>query len=124
MKMNQIRLLAYLVFVAGTFANILGMTVAAQTNTLSQLSSQLCTIVGDVRDVIGVFALVLFIIGGVLYAAAHFLPAAGQIRGNLQGWSMGMIIGGIIGIILVIAAPAIVNIVTGFGSGTLSSVTC
>lgn len=90
--------------------------VTLVTAQLTNLSSQLCAIVADVRDIIGIFALVLFLIGGVLYAAAHFMPAAGQIRGNLQGWAMGMIIGGVIGLILVIIAPSIVSAIASFSN--------
>ncbi|MGC8623370.1 MAG: hypothetical protein ACP5TK_01715 [Candidatus Micrarchaeia archaeon] len=101
-----------LAFVATMFLGIM----QAQ-GTIISVSSQLCNIVTDVKLVVGVFTLVMFIVGGVLYAAAHFLPAAGQIRGNLQGWAMGMIVGGIVGLIIIIIAPYVVTTIAGFGSG-------
>ncbi|MEM3820586.1 MAG: hypothetical protein QXM58_02515 [Candidatus Micrarchaeaceae archaeon] len=106
-------------------ASFLSTALMAQ-NTMSAtqtLSSQLCGIVSSVRTIIGIIALVMFLIGGVLYAIAHFLPSAGQIKGSLQGWAMGMIIGGIVGLILVIIAPYIITQVVAFGNG-ISAASC
>ncbi len=90
---------------------------------ITALSSQLCALVSDIRMIVGVFTLALFLIGGVLYAAAHFMPAAGQIKSNMQGWAMGMIIGGVVGLILVIIAPYIVKAIAGFSAGNVT-LTC
>ncbi len=88
------------------------------------LSSQLCALVSDIRSIVGVFTLALFLIGGVLYAAAHFMPSAGQIKGSLQGWAMGMIIGGVVGLILVIIAPYIVQMIASFSGGNVVVPNC
>ncbi|MDE1762332.1 MAG: hypothetical protein KGH78_04035 [Candidatus Micrarchaeota archaeon] len=80
-------------------------------------TSELCGIVSTVRTVIGIIALVMFLIGGVLYAVGHFMPAAGNVRAGMQGWAMGMILGAVIGVILVILAPFIISTVLNFGSG-------
>lgn len=93
------------------------------TSIVETLTSQLCGIVGGVRTVIGVIALVMFLVGGVLYAVGHFMPAAGQVKASMQGWAMGMILGGVVGVILVILAPFIVTTILNFGSG-LSSLPC
>ena len=120
---KKIRLAIYLVFIGGIVANLLGLSLSAQSS-VSILTSNLCNIVNTVRTVVGIFALVLFVVGGVLYAAAHFLPSAGNLRSGLQGWSLGMIMGGIIGLILVLAAPWIVSTVAGFGSSISSISGC
>ena len=120
---KKIRLAIYLVFISGVVANLLGLSLSAQSS-VSILTSNLCNIVNTVRTVVGIFALVLFVVGGVLYAAAHFLPSAGNLRSGLQGWSLGMIMGGIIGLILVLAAPWIVSTVAGFGSSISSISGC
>ncbi len=75
------------------------------------------------KSIIALFAMVMFLIGGVLYAIGHFLPATGQLKGSIQGWALGMILGGIVGVILVIIAQPIVNMVATFGNG-ISSVSC
>ena len=92
-------------------------------SVIQTITSQLCGIVNGVRTTIGVIALVMFLVGGVLYAVGHFLPTAGQIKASIQGWAMGMVLGGVIGVILVIIAPFIIGIVLGFGSG-ISSLQC
>ncbi len=87
----------------------------------------LCNVISAVQEVVGVIAILLFVLGGVMYAIAHMMPSAGQLRGNLQGWSMGMIVGGIVGLILVILAPGIVTFIIGNGlsqtvnGGTITS---
>lgn len=94
--------------------------VSAQANVIS---SALCGVVDNVRLFVGILALVLFILGGILYATAHFLPTAGQLKGSMQGWAMGMLMGGVLGIILVILAQPIVTLITGF-SNTVSAPSC
>jgi hypothetical protein len=101
--------------------------VAAQSSAVAVTTSTLCGIIGGVRSVVGVIALVLFIVGGALYAVAHMMPAAGNLRGNVQGWSLGMIVGGIVGLIIVLIAPAIIGAIAGVslsGSGSITSPSC
>ena len=98
------------------------MSASLAQNALTVVSSTFCALVTTVRSIIALFALVLFLIGAVLYAIAHFLPAAGQLKGGLQGWALGMILGGVVGIILVIIAQPLVNMIAGFGN--VMSVTC
>ncbi|MEM3416231.1 MAG: hypothetical protein QW719_02755, partial [Candidatus Micrarchaeaceae archaeon] len=71
-----------------------GTTTSQSAPSVQLLSSQLCGIINGINTIVGTIALVMFLIGGVLYAIAHFLPTAGQVKGSLQGWAMGMIIGG------------------------------
>ena len=55
------------------------------------------------------FALVVMLIGGTLYAGSHVLP--GSARGPLQGYGMGMILGGVVAAIIATAAGPILSIV-------------
>ncbi len=118
------------IFYAFVVLNIASILAYAQVgggggyNQVGGLSAEFCQIVTDVRDVVGVFALAMFLIGGILYAAGHFMPAAGQIRSTTQGWAMGMVIGGIIGLILVIIAPTILGLITSFSGGSVQAATC
>jgi hypothetical protein len=95
-------------------------------NAVNALTSTLCNIIDGVRSIVGIVALAMFLIGGILYAVAHFMPSAGQYKGAIQGWSMGMIIGGVIGIILVILAPIIITAVLSFNAQIqgVASITC
>lgn len=73
----------------------------------SGVSSAICTIFRDITSVIFVLALTLVILGGTLYAGANLLPA--QTKGAMQGYGMSMVVGGVVGIIIVLAAPFILN---------------
>ena len=84
------------------------ISMAAATAS-SIVSSNLCYIITNIQDIVGIIALALFILGGACYGVAHMLPAAGNLKGNLQGWALGMIVGGIVGLIIVIIAPGIVS---------------
>jgi len=119
MNTNIWKVMYYLLFAA----TLIGANFAQTTSGITAISSAFCALVGTVRSIIALFAVVLFLIGGVLYAIAHFLPATGQLKGSLQGWALGMILGGIVGVILVIIAQPIINMVAGFGNG-ISTVSC
>ncbi len=102
-------------------ANLVAPLFAANNSTISTLTSELCNIIVGVRTVIGVIALVMFLLGGILYAVGHFMPSAGNVKSNMQGWAMGMILGGVVGVILVLVAPFLVGLLLSFNS-KLSSV--
>ena len=121
MNANIWKVMYYLFFAT----TLIGANFAQTTSPtgVNAISSTFCALVGTVRSVIALFAVVMFLIGGVLYAIAHFLPTTGQLKGSLQGWALGMILGGIVGVILVIIAQPIVNMVATFGNG-IASVSC
>lgn len=89
----------------------------ATTTQISAIKATLCDIIGSVRDIIGILALVMFLVGGTLYTIGHFMPAAGQVRASMQGWAVGIMLGGLVGVLLVILAPYIVEVLLGFGTG-------
>jgi hypothetical protein len=93
-------------------------------NFVSQLTTQFCSLINGVRAVIGVLALLMFLVGAILYAGGHFLPTAGQVKGSAQGWAMGMIIGSLIGVVLFILAPYIISFIVGFGNGQIAAPSC
>ncbi len=98
------------------YASCTGAGCTAAGSAPANVIDALCGIINTIGTVIAIFSLVMFILGGTLYALAHFLPAAGNFRSGLQGWGMGMIIGGIVALILYIAAPYIVTTVANFGN--------
>ncbi len=80
----------------------------------AQPNSVICSIITlyqDVAAAIFVIGLMLMILGGALYAGAHLMPS--QQRGSLQGYGMGMVLGGVIGIIIAVLAPFILQVITG-----------
>ncbi|MGC9129598.1 MAG: hypothetical protein ACP5GB_01815 [Candidatus Micrarchaeia archaeon] len=120
MNANALKVMYYLFFATALISIVNGAT---SSNSITAVSSAFCALVNTVRSIIALFAVVMFLIGGVLYAIGHFLPNAGQLKGSVQGWAIGMILGGIVGVVLVIIAQPIVNMVAKFGSG-ISSVSC
>jgi hypothetical protein len=78
---------------------------------VSSIQSTLCNIYNDIKTVIFVLALALMVLGGALYGGAHIMPSSS--RGSIQGYGFAMIMGGIIGLIIVLAAPFVINTVVG-----------
>ena len=104
----------------------LGSLGGSSPNTQG-INTSLCHVIQGVQQVVAVVSILLFVLGGLMYAIAHMMPAAGQLRGNLQGWSMGMIVGGIVGLILVLLAPGLVGFIVANGQqagGAVTSATC
>lgn len=92
---------------------------------IASLQSGFCNIVFDVRSVIGILVLLLFVFGAIMYAVGHFLPQAANLRSGAQSWGLGMIIGGTVGLILVLIAPYIISMVISFSGQTSVSIpTC
>jgi hypothetical protein len=106
------------------FAQING--IFSGTMAVTSLDIALCGIIADIQLVVGLLAVVLIMLGGVLYAIAHFMPSAGNFKANAQSWALGMVIGAIVGLIIVIAAPGIVSEIAQFGglSTTFSTTMC
>ncbi|MDE1865506.1 MAG: hypothetical protein KGH94_02615 [Candidatus Micrarchaeota archaeon] len=91
---------------------ILGMTLVtpAQNSAASSAVLQvICSIFNTIKTVIFVIGLALMILGGAIYAGANLMPS--QSRGSFQGYGMAMIIGGVIGVAIAVAAPFILNTV-------------
>ena len=96
------------------------MTAASATSITSTVTSQICIIYTVVHTAIFILGLVLMIGGAALYAASHIMP--GQSKSTLQGYGMGMILGGVIGVIIAEIAPFLLGLIMG-GSASVASVT-
>ena len=91
MNINKIRASVMLTMLVGMIVTVLSQQIAFAASVQTTLSTELCNVVNSIKTIIGIFALLLFILGGVLYAVAHFLPTAGNLRSGMQGWGMGML---------------------------------
>ena len=83
----------------------------ATTNTLT---TTLCTLYKDLNSIIPVVAFVLFILSGVSYAAGQFFGA--ETRARAITWSMSMLTGAIIGLLITQFASLIITNLMGSGS--------
>ncbi len=118
MDINKIRASVMLTMLVGMIVTVLSQQIAFATGITTALSTELCNVVNSIKTIIGIFALLLFILGGVLYAVAHFLPTAGNLRSGMQGWGMGMLMAGVIALIIYLVAPFILHTLIGIGSTT------
>jgi hypothetical protein len=114
--LNKIKTAVFVATLFGIIASVLIPGVQAVNGGGSELQDVLCGIIAAIATVIGVLAIFMFVLGGILYAFAHFLPAAGNLKGSMQGWGMGVLMGGIIMIILYVLAPFIVGTILGFST--------
>ena len=92
--------------VLGVFAGLITVS-AAQVQ--SGLTSAICLVFNTIRNIIFILGLTLLILGGALYAGANLMPSSQ--KGGFQGYGMAMIIGGVIGVAIAVAAPFILNLV-------------
>lgn len=79
----------------------------------SNITSQLIELVKLLQGIVPVVALGLFVFAGVVYALGQIFDV--QTRQKAQNWAMAMIVGGVIGILIVIIAPFLVDFLIGFG---------
>jgi hypothetical protein len=104
----------YLLLAVSVFG-LLGTFASAQSSVAvsSAATQALCTVFNTVRNIIFLLGLTLMILGGALYAGATIMP--GQSKGSFQGYGMSMIIGGVIGVAIAVAAPFVLNLVVSAG---------
>ncbi len=128
MNFGKLRLVLYLLVFVNIATLVMPLTADSTNSVTNALTSQLCGIVGSVRTIVGVLALTLFLIGGVLFAVSHFLPTNLEFKKSLTVWSQGMIIGGLIGLIIVLIAQPIISLITQIGTSaggsSIAAITC
>jgi len=87
---------------------------AATTDLTVKFNDQMVSLVDLIKSIVPVVALGLFVLAGLVYAIGQVFDA--QTRQKAQSWAMSMIVGGIIGVLLVIVAPWLVNFLLGFSA--------
>ncbi len=116
------------VYSVSTSTTVSSTTITVLPAGTSGIVTQLCAIVNEVRSIIGIIALVLFMVGGLMYAISHFLPTNLEFKKSMTTWSTAMIIGGVIGLVIVlIAQPLIIAIISlgqSAGGVSLPLITC
>ncbi|MCL5428084.1 MAG: hypothetical protein M1321_02785, partial [Candidatus Marsarchaeota archaeon] len=87
---SKIGMMMQLMLVGSIVASLLAPLAYAQ-NAVNNVQDILCSVITTVKDILSILALMMFILGGTLYAFAHVLPATGNIRASMQGWGLGML---------------------------------
>ena len=109
LKEAAISAYAKYIVLALTVIGVLGTVATSQIiSTGSSATSTLCLVFNTVRNIIFLLGLTLMILGGALYAGANIMPS--QAKGGFQGYGMSMIIGGVVGVAIAVAAPFILNV--------------
>jgi len=80
----------------------------------NNFASQMYSLIALMQSVMPVLALGLFVFAGLVYAVGQVFDA--QTRQKAQTWAMAIIVGTIIGVLIVIVAPWLVNFLVGFSS--------
>ena len=113
LKLSVIATNARFILLAVAAIGLFGTLVTAQSGTASGAANVLCTVFNSVRNIIFLLGLTLMILGAALYAGANIMPSAQ--RGGFQGYGMAMIIGGVVGLVIAIAAPFVLNLLVAAG---------
>lgn len=119
--LKQATIVAYMKYmlISMSILSLLGVMLVSSQNTGasgvgSAATNALCQIFNTVRNVIFLLGLTLMIVGGALYAGANIMPS--QSKGGFQGYGMAMIVGGVIGVAIAVAAPFVLNLVVSAGT--------
>lgn len=121
--LKQTRILPYarLILLATAVLALFGTLIAAQlgNSAASGATSAICVVFNSVKNIIFLLGLTLMLLGATLYAGGNIMPS--QSRGSFQGYGMSMIIGGVVGVAIAVAAPFVLNLlVSAGGAGTAS----
>lgn len=81
----------------------------SQSGASTSVTSALCQVYDTIRNVVFLLGITLAVLGGVVYAVSSMMPSSH--KGSMQGYGMGMIIGGILGVVIAVAAPYILNLI-------------
>ena len=90
-------MLLFGVLVAGVFA----------TSGFNNLSAALSSLCSGIKSLIPIVAFLLIVAAGVVYAAGQMLGAETRARASV--WATAMLVGALIGLLIVIVTPAVLN---------------
>ncbi len=102
---------AVTLLLASGMMSLLTVSATAQGAVVSSITQTACSIYETVHAVVFVITLLLVVVGSVIYAGGYILP--GNLKGAAHGYGMGMVVGSIVGTLLALSAPFILQAVTG-----------
>lgn len=117
--LNNGRIFSYAKFIlmAAAMLGFFATLFAAQNNgAVSGATNAICVVFNTVKNIIFLLGLTLMLLGAALYAGGNIMPSSS--RGAFQGYGMSMIIGGVVGVAIAVAAPFILNLIVQAGSGS------
>ncbi len=90
--------------------------------TLNSISDVICGTYNQVNTIFLLLALVVLIIGAVLFMASHSMP--GAMRGTVQGYAVGMMIAGVVSALISVGAAWLLSVATGTSVGSILGQAC
>ena len=90
------------------FVNLVLGDATSVISVATSLATAICTVKWLVYGMLPTIALVMFMLAGLAYAAGQAFGA--ETKAKAQNWAMNLLVGGVVGIVLEILAPAILNI--------------
>ncbi len=78
--------------------------------TTSAVQQELCTLYFNVNEFLALLALVLALVGAILYSASNIMP--GQTKGVMQGYAMGLVIAGVVSLIMATLSIYVLSVVS------------
>ena len=118
--MNRTNLSIRLVLISFLILFSLVSISSAQTAQTALLNA-ICNVFNTIKNVIFILGLTLMILGGTIYAGGNIMPA--RERGQFQAYGMSLIMGGVIGVAIAVAAPWILNIIIQSNPNAISTTT-
>ncbi len=115
--LNKINSIGKYLIVAVIALNLLSLSFA-QSGISSALSS-LCSIA---KTVLGIGVMLMIILAGAIYAVGQMLGAETRARATV--WATAMLTGAVIGVIIYLVTPVIVNALLGGGGQGGVTVSC
>ena len=99
---------AYVILAALVAISVLAATSVTILGTLQDAVSSLCT---QAKSLLPVTAMLMLIMGGVIYAAGQLLGAETRARANV--WATACLTGALIAILMVVVAPPVLQMIYG-----------
>jgi len=108
---NQLFKYASLVLFLSVFSPLVFAQTGGSTQASSKLKTTLCDLYKDLKSIIPTVAFVLFVLAGVAYAGGQFFGA--ETRAKAISWSMSMVTGAVIGLLIMQVASLIITNLSG-----------
>ncbi len=93
-----------------------GLSIGPVTNSIY---ASICPIYYTIKDVIFVIALLLLALGALMYAAGRALPPT--VGSGVLAYGLWIMVGGVVGTMLVLAAPYLLSLVSNVGLGAIQN---
>lgn len=111
-KLNLVSRKISLALIVSLFLFSISFAQSTSTQSSERLKTTLCNLYTDLNSIIPTVAFVLFVLAGVSYAGGQFFGA--ETRAKAISWSMSMVTGAVVGLIIVQVASLLISNLSGY----------